>query len=835
MRYFLTNIQIEGFRGINNENMPLDIKLKTDKANSVFAPNGTGKSSIFDALSFAIKGKIPRFDNMHRSENADHYYNNKFHSIGTATINLTFQSDDAKSVVNISVERASNGQRVVKSKDLSDPERFLQSLNHECLLVDYHSFHNFVANSTLERGRTFSSLIGFSRLSNIKQCLDSLSRNVIADLDLSALRSERKTVLGYINEQIKIVNEYTVKFGGVCTPKYNKESSEAYIISILCSNPFIKPLVNAKQLTEINFTDLLDKVKIAEGGVLRQQLTKLINELSTMESYRQADSVDEVAELNEINKRLIDREKLLEKSKGEAFNNLYNYAKSIIDNDPLWNDSECPLCGSIVEPGTNNSSFYDILTSHIADYELIQEHMREAKALWGIFPGKSRLLNAERFLIKEEDKHLCKTVDKYFSIDSVKSSNIYELIAYINDINKRISETIGNLNTQIELIKKQLPSSLVDTVEIIEKSRIASETLEKINSSIEKYHKIEANIASRERWEKFICTASEKLSVAEAKLNSDICVEIEATASEYFKRIMGNDSIKIALNRSTKNQELELSLSQFYTRGNLQALPVLSESYRNAFAMSVFLAALVRRAGSSRFIILDDVTSSFDAGHQFMLMELIKETISTAGNPDGLQVVVLTHDGLLEKYLDKEDPLGNKWHNLRLQGLPPQGNVFAGQQNANRLRTTAVDFLSKGLLEPAYPLVRQYLEYKLIEVIKKLNIPVPLDFAIRDDKKMVSNSLQCINNALDVYRKAGVCILDAKPLTDLASLHVPSIIANWVNHYETASTASFTPYILMSVMDSIDKFTDCFKYECTCSGKPVKKFYKDLSSKSCKC
>lgn len=835
MRYFLTSLQIEGFRGINNEKIPLDIKFKTEKANSVFAPNGSGKSSIFDALCFAIKGKIPRFENMHKSENADHYYNNKFHSSGTAAINLTFQSDDARSSVSISVERAANGQRIVKSRDVSNPEAFLQSLDHECMLVDYHTFNNFVANSTLERGRTFSSLIGLSRISNIKQCLDSLSRSVSADLDLSVLRSERETVLGYINDQIKTINEYTTKYGGACTPKYNRETSEAFIISVLSANPFIKPWIDGKQLSELNFVELLDKVRTAEGGVLRQQLTKLINELSITEGYRHADSVDEIAELNLINKKLTDREKLLEKSKGEAFNNLYNYAKSIIDNDPLWDDNECPLCGSKLELNANNSSFYDILSLHIAEYELIQEHMNQAQSLWNIFSGKSRLLNAERSLINEEEMRICSIVDKNFSMGTVKSSNIKELITYVTDINKMISDVIGNLNGQIDLIKKQLPPSLVDTVEIIEKSRTASGTLDTINSNIDKYHKIEANIAARERWEKFINTASDKLSVAEAKLNNDICIEIEATASEFFKRIMENDSIKIALARSTKNQDLELSLSHFYTKGNLKALPVLSESYRNAFAISVFLAALVRRIGKSRFIILDDVTSSFDAGHQFMLMELLKETISTAGNPDGLQVVVLTHDGLLEKYLDKEDPLGAKWHNIKLQGLPPQGSVFAGQQNANRLRATAVDFLSNGLLEPAYPLIRQYLEYKLVEVIRKLNIPVPLDFAIRDDRKMVSNSLSCINNALDVHGKAGICILNAGQLRDIASLHVPSIIANWVNHYETASIASFTPYILLSVLDSIDNFTDCFKYDCSCNGNTVKRFYKDLSSKACSC
>ncbi len=41
-RYFLTVVKIEGFRGINNEGDPLEIKFRTDAVNSIFAANGLG-------------------------------------------------------------------------------------------------------------------------------------------------------------------------------------------------------------------------------------------------------------------------------------------------------------------------------------------------------------------------------------------------------------------------------------------------------------------------------------------------------------------------------------------------------------------------------------------------------------------------------------------------------------------------------------------------------------------------------------------------------------------------------------------------------------------------
>src|ERR1051326_4797156 len=44
VRWFLEGIEIEGFRGINNEGAPLTLQFKRDCVNSVSAPNAVGKS-----------------------------------------------------------------------------------------------------------------------------------------------------------------------------------------------------------------------------------------------------------------------------------------------------------------------------------------------------------------------------------------------------------------------------------------------------------------------------------------------------------------------------------------------------------------------------------------------------------------------------------------------------------------------------------------------------------------------------------------------------------------------------------------------------------------------
>ena len=187
-RYFLKRIRVEGFRGINNEADPLDLSFRTDATNSVFAVNGTGKSSLFEALSYAIRGHIPKLDALQAQERPTEYYCNRFHSRSHATIDLEFEPDDGSGkLISIRVERSSSGRRTVSSPTgEAAPEEFLSKLNEDFTLLDYRTFSRFMDDSPLERGRSFSALLGLSAYSDLRQCLQSVSdtRSLNTDFDI---------------------------------------------------------------------------------------------------------------------------------------------------------------------------------------------------------------------------------------------------------------------------------------------------------------------------------------------------------------------------------------------------------------------------------------------------------------------------------------------------------------------------------------------------------------------------------------------------------------------------------------------------------------------------
>ena len=163
------------FRGINNENAPLVLKFKTDKVNSISAPNGVGKSSIFDALTYALTGRVPKLEDLPAAEAGSNYYLNKFHSGGIGTIKLTLVPDLGGNGRTITVTRAEDGSRTSSCSDGTDAEAALAELNREFVLLDAETFQNFISRAPLDRGRNFAGLLGLASYSALRQGLQSVS------------------------------------------------------------------------------------------------------------------------------------------------------------------------------------------------------------------------------------------------------------------------------------------------------------------------------------------------------------------------------------------------------------------------------------------------------------------------------------------------------------------------------------------------------------------------------------------------------------------------------------------------------------------------------------
>ena len=146
----------------------------------------------------------------------------------------------------------------------------------------------------------------------------------------------------------------------------------------------------------------------------------------------------------------------------------------------------------------------------------------------------------------------------------------------------------------------------------------------------------------------------------------------------------------------------------------------------------------------------------------------------------------------------------------------------------NTVRDTTIALLNAGRVSEAAPRIRQYLEYRLHEVIDRCRIPVPMDVAFGDDKQTPGEYLSAIDAAVNLHRAAGSLVLEPTQLTNL-QLASATMVGNFLSHWATGQTQAFSAHALLGVMQAIDSFVDCFKYQPTAGG--ARMYYRSLSQR----
>ena len=829
-RYYLTELKIEGFRGINNESDPLKLKFRPNVVNSVFAPNGIGKSSIFDALSYALSGYIPKLREMQTQERPDDYYGNRFHSQKKATIDLEVTPDDGTVPVTIRVERCAQGARTVTSPSgHANPTQLLASLNEDFALLDYRTFARFIEDSPLDRGRSFSALLGLTAYSDLRQALQSVSdtRTFNTDLEVKVITTERKAADDSATAALRSLRtNYERVTGKPLTDATKLAECAQEIVVSLASVPLLKLLFEGKKLAEIDFSAVKLAVRTAEGGEQRRELERVTESITRLEALGAIDEFTHEGDQHAILALIDERDDLLAKTRGDLFQRLYKTAGDLFEAKDWTEENTCPLCESnlafsIRQHAAQQLDQYRGVALKIA---AIRESLQAA-------PWVRRLSQLERtevLAVEEKDrKHPSLSTQK--SGESAKA-NLLAAIAFLKELEKRLADTFVTLKLKQAEIEKALPHSLVQLTEQVEYGRQFHDSLTTYNESQKKSRQAASRLKVRERWKKFVDSANSTFATAEGVLSKAKIAAIDTEYKGMFQQIMNVGDVVPNLKRPDDREDLHVQLGNFHGQTNLSARALLSESYRNAFAISVFLAAALTHKGAPRFVVLDDVTSSFDAGHQYWLMELIRTGVQQPRKPNGLQFIILSHDGLLEKYFDRLNSQSD-WHHTQLQGTPPMGAVLGHAQTPERLKNTITTLLSAGQTSQAEPLIRQYLEFKLQQVIRKVSIPVPFDFAINDHNRMVQNCLNAINSAVDLEKRAGSIVLTAKQVQDIDTVHTPALVGNWVSHYETASGGSLSAPVLSRVIQTIDNFAECFRFDDTSGGNAVRRWYKSLSKK----
>lgn len=817
--WLLEGLSIEGFRGVNNEGHPLELKLNPAKVSSISAVNGVGKTSVYDAVRYATTGKLPWLDDLHSAERDKDYYRNQFHSTGQSTIKLRLVAEPGGEKCEITVNRNALGARSVAATPPWDAEAILASLNREFVLLDGPTFQKFIAAPPLIRGRTFSGLLGLSAYSDLRQALAGLvnTRAFNNHFEITAHAQARTREERAAAELLAaIAKDYENLVGadiGDLDAAAAKEKCHAALVQIAP----LKPVCEGKAFADIDIDACIEAIKSAEGGPKRERLGACIRERGDLAKVNhEAPIADRAAQLVA---RALEREEALEKTAGDLMLELYQAGKKVVEAEQWQDPHLCPLCD-----GTDTHSLHDHLASKLAEFEVLDKATTALAAEWNE-AGWTELLQLEALIEATAEKRLLATKQVRASAGSISRADAESLVEHLAVLRARAGEIDAQLAVEQKQLEQELPPSAVEVTRKVETARRLQEGWRKLEQSQKVITEETARESCVSRVRDFLVDTSKTFATAESAISKARLTAVEPVFKDYFKK-MSFHGVEPAVSKRADSEELRIGLNQFYGLTNVSPQALLSESFRNAFAISLYLAAASLYGGLPKFVILDDVTSSFDAGHQHFLIELVRTTFARPGNANGPQVILLSHDTMLEKLFNKHSNSGAWWHQ-RLEGSP-QIAVLPQAGAVNKVRDRTISMLQAGQADSAKEGVRQYLEYRLSDLISKLRIPVPLDIAFNDDKQVAGDFLKAIEAAVKLHKAANSLVLDAAQEAGL-NTNMVTIVGNFLSHWGTGQAAAFSAQALLGVMQAIDDYCDCFTFEPAPSAARI--YYKSLSQR----
>lgn len=821
--WFLEQISIEGFRGINNEGAPLTVKLKPDKVNSISAPNGVGKTSIFDAVLYALTGRIQKLDDLPAAEKGGSYYLNRFHGGDSGQIDLQLQPSAGGASVTITITRDKDGNRAVTAPAGIDADAILSELNREFVLLDGKTFQQFIDLKPLDRGRSFAGFLGLRRYSTLRQRLVEISNtrafnnhfNVTAKQQAIATAKQTAQRAGS-----NISAAYKELVGEDFDPIMSEPDLLAQVFSALNSIQLLKPLCEGKTFEEIDPSECVKAAKAAEGSEERDKLAKILRKQT---EWTEASACFPTEGEGEKLIALAEaRDSALEKTQGDQFRKLYNLSEQILCADSWEHKTICPVCDR-----NGDVSVLDHVQHKIGAFEDVGAASTALGEFW-VAGNWAALATLEKLAMLEDENPLVEELKKIAADGVMTGDRAKGLVDWIKTLSERSAEKLKTLDEAKDEIEKALPPKLTAVVEKAEAARRLQSNLKDQREQNALITTREAELVRIERVKSFLDGSSALFAAAESKAAERRLEAIEPKCREFFAAIMF-ENVTPALSKREGSEDISIKLSDFWTIENVSAQALLSESYRNAFAISVYLAAASLYGGPAKFLLLDDVTSSFDSGHQLHLMNVIRDKFSRPGVPDGPQVILLSHDPALEKLFNTNSSSGDWWHQI-IQGTP-RTSVLPQSGAVTRVKDATLAFLDAGNVEDAAPRIRQYLEFKLEEIILRVRIPVPMVIAYSDDKHMASNLINAIQSAVNLHQSAGQLILEPAQIAGL-DIAVATITGNYISHWATGQAQAFTAASLKGVMQAIDEFAQCFQYEGEPAGSGQYRYYKSLSAKT---
>jgi len=687
--YILETLLLSGFRAYLE---PKTFDFGTKRCLAVFAPNGSGKSSIVDALEFMFSadGTLDRLGVRAVDNQA-------------GVVALAHNLAAEKKIPSLVAVRFKRGDKKLDgSRDAVGPLRPRPAVADAvtaCFLVPPiirgHTLRGFVeAQKAEKRYEEVARWLQLGPLVDVQRNLRALrqhtkatcmDRGALKGIDTRLAKQTANTIMAWDDAAVlAYANTIVAQVDNALSLK-SLDRIDPALVTLRDRASVEDKQLGLEGLRQLRQTAAMvceQKQGAVGGGIVT---TGVIPEF---ELAKEAQSVAMEAEAAERHK-----------AASAAFAELWTVAEPLFAGGaptPI----NCPICATPIVDSVAGSA--EGVRRHIAGHlAQVADYARAKKALDDATTTINKIharlvavLRALRPLLTDLYADLRAALDTYLgAVESWKGGALPDaaaLKASLHQLTSKLDASIAEIQTkQGDKAYGNVVTKLEHLIELREERELSVRTLAELEKLSTALNGQAAFISGEIR-----------------KRVQSLLDTLRSPINDIYRQIQGTDARPIKLElpheEDTTQQRLNLVVDFATNRKGVQPGGYLSDSQIHSLALALRLAAIRQFNTAAPMIVLDDIVTSYDANHRRAIAALL------ASNFTDFQLIVTTHDERFFHYL--KDQLGETdWHFTRIIRLDAdfgprfvdhrvtdamiEARWHAGESAANEMRQAEEEWL----------------------------------------------------------------------------------------------------------------------------------------------
>jgi len=697
----LRKLHISGFRGARFD-LPLDF-TKDSRSVSIFGENASGKSTFTDALEWFLLDKI---EHLWRED------------CNEAALRNVLLGDEDSSVVSLEFSDAALNcsktlgptLRTGTNNNSVGFKSFLEKAATERIFLRNAQITNVVAKTKGEKREWIAKIIGYQAITDFRGAIQSTFNALQKD---PAYGTAKQLAENAQNELFKLAGGIIASETGL----FDKATAlvKPYGVDVTISNR----LAYRRALEQ-----LASMLSRPEGAQIKLRLDQMKKEcdafsggmetlLSKMDAF--------VGPYNELAE-----DKIIVSQLNIA--QFLTAGQTVIEAGH-FSEQQCPFC---LTPYDLEKLRVEVET-RIEMLAQIKGKYEEAGTL------KAAFIQAANALIDACGRLAANYggFEKFKTLATEAAKSIDTLNAWVTATNNNFSnfqpfrlsqQYVDVINAFAALVKSQtaVAKSDSESLELSEHEKRLVETIGRVQELEKQFDQFQRSATIVKAFEKQILSLTtifdQFVPVQNAALQA-VLDKISEDVGTYYTALHPNENVDNVRLRVVAEEGIEFEY-QFHRTTTFPPMKYLSESHLNSLGICVFLASAKLFNITSRFLVLDDIVTSFDLGHRRRLLRLIKEQFGD------WQIILLTHERL--------------WFELIQKELSQSGWLFKevkwDADNGIQLSPSATDL--RVLIEQKrnkYDVsndIRKLLEASLKEICQALEVKLPFRFNDKNERRM---------------------------------------------------------------------------------------------------